>query len=84
MEERIMPLSTAVTQRPIKFGRSRLHRFLRKYAVYYNKSRVHRSLDKDAPFHRAASASASSHHDLFLAVFITNTAESKFSALTGR
>jgi hypothetical protein len=41
------------------------------------------ALEKDAPFHRTMSASAPSHHDLFLAVFITNIAESEFSAHTG-
>ena len=56
----------------IVFGRAHLRRILGRYAAYYNESRIHRSLDKDAP------ASASSHHSLSSAAFITNLAESDF------
>src|SRR5262249_11710827 len=60
----------------IVFGDAHLRLILGRYAAY-NKSRIHRSLDKDAPCHRA-SASASSHHSLSSAVFITNIGESDF------
>jgi transposase InsO family protein len=58
----------------IVLGEAHLRRVLIKFATYYNECRIHRSLNKDAPFIERSSASAPSHHDLFLAAFITNIA----------
>jgi transposase InsO family protein len=62
----------------IVFGEGHLRRTLRGYATCYNVSRTHRSLNKDAPLHRRLSASAPSPHDLSLAAFTINIAESNF------
>jgi hypothetical protein len=61
----------------IVFGEGHLRRILGRYATYYNESRVHRSLEMPHSIGRL-SASASSHHSLFSAAFITNIAESDF------
>jgi hypothetical protein len=61
-----------------------LRPILREYAAYYNGLRTHRALNQDAPSIGRLSPSAPSHHDPFSAVFITNIAESRFSAHTGR
>jgi transposase InsO family protein len=66
----------------IVFGEAHLRPILREYAAYFNGLRTHRALNQDAPVHRAVEPSAPSHHDLFSAVFITNIAESRFSAHT--
>jgi hypothetical protein len=68
----------------IVFGEAHLRRILRGYAAYYNVSRTHRSLNKDAPLHRAMErASAPSSHDLSLAAFTINIAESNFRHTQG-
>jgi hypothetical protein len=46
--------------------------------IYYNVSRTHRSLNKDAPLNRAIERLAPSSHDLSLAAFTINIAESNF------
>src|SRR5262249_39751603 len=61
----------------IVFGEAHLRRILGRYAAYYNESRIHRSLDKAHSTGRLI-ASASSHHSLSSAAFITNIAESDF------
>ena len=68
----------------IVFGEAHLRRILGKYAVYYNKSRDHARWTRMPRSIARLSASASSHHDLSLAAFITNIAESEFSAHTHR
>jgi hypothetical protein len=67
----------------IVFGEAHLRQILGKYAAYYNGSRTHRSLNKDLDFPVGLSTSASLHHDLSLAAFITNIVESDFSVHTG-
>jgi transposase InsO family protein len=59
----------------IVLGEAHLRQVLIKFATYYNGCRIHRSLNKDAHHSiERSSASAPSHHDLFLAAFITNIA----------
>ena len=66
----------------IVFGEAHLRRILGKYAAYYNGSRIHRSLDRDAPLHRAIERVGVITSRPVLAAFITNIAESEFSAHT--
>ena len=61
----------------IVFGEAHLRRVLRGYAAYCNVSRTHRSLNKPLSIARL-SASAPSSHDLSLAAFTINGAESNF------
>jgi hypothetical protein len=62
----------------IVFGEAHLRRILRGYAAYHNVSRTHRSLNKEAPLHRAIERLGASSHDLSLAAFTINIAESNF------
>ena len=67
----------------IVLGEMHLRRVVKSYADYYNVSRTHRSLNKDAPLQRRLSASAPSSHDLSLAAFTINIAESNFRHTQG-
>src|SRR4030088_577414 len=66
----------------ILFWEAHLRRVLRGYAAYYNASRTHRSLNKDAPLRRAIERAWSSH-DLSLAAFTINIAESNIRHVQG-
>src|SRR5439155_7925157 len=61
----------------IVFGEAHLRRILGRYAAYYNETRIHRWTRMPHSTGRL-SASASSHHSLSSAAFITNIAESDF------
>ncbi len=67
----------------IVFGEAHLRRILREYAAYYNGSTDPSRSEPGCPRPSGGSEpSAPSHHDLFSAAFITNIAESRFSAHT--
>src|SRR5260370_40258685 len=63
----------------IVFVEAHLRRTLRGYAAYYNVSRTHRALNKVTPLRRAIEClGVPSSHDLSLAAFTINIAESNF------
>ena len=68
----------------IVFGEAHLRRILGRYAAYYNESRIHPRWTRMPHSTGRLSASASSHHSLSSAAFITNIAESDFRHAQGQ